>query len=109
MSDELRTENNELHELNFRLAKLLEGVANALRGAPAPNTAHSFHDLPELALAVVEDGRRLREALALAADIAFYSGSRDAEPDVALKVGMAMGAHDKLFMELRRDETKRTR
>lgn len=36
-----------------RMAQLLTGVANALRGEPAPLSAHSWHDLPERAAAAI--------------------------------------------------------
>ena len=40
--------------LNERLSKLLHGVALALKGPEAPLTAHSWHDLPELAAKVAQ-------------------------------------------------------
>ena len=47
---ELREEVELLIGLNERLGKLLDGVCYALKGKPSPNTAHSWHDLPELAV-----------------------------------------------------------
>jgi hypothetical protein len=43
------TENQEWPDLVERLSALLTGVADALKGKPEPNTAHSWHDLPQLA------------------------------------------------------------
>ena len=61
---------DEFAGLNDRLSSLLERTANALKGEPEPGTAHSWHDLPEMATMVREmlsDARSeldmLREAL----------------------------------------------
>jgi hypothetical protein len=59
-SRELREENNELHDLNYRLGRLLTGVARGLKGEPEPNTAHSWHDLPELAVLMTYELNELR-------------------------------------------------
>lgn len=50
--NDLRTECEECAALNDRLAELLRGVAVALRGEEPPLSRHSFHDLPERALAL---------------------------------------------------------
>jgi hypothetical protein len=44
---------DELYDLNCNLSRLLEGVANAVRGMPPPLTRWSFHDLPERVAEVV--------------------------------------------------------
>lgn len=51
--NDLRTECEECTALNDKLAGLLRGVAVALKGEEAPLSRHSFHDLPELALAIM--------------------------------------------------------
>ena len=44
-----------------RLGVLLDGVTLAFKGEPEPNTAHSWHDLPELAERVMRDRRALHD------------------------------------------------
>lgn len=54
----LRRELSETDELRERLAGLLDGVANALKGEPAELIWHSWHDLPEVAAELM---RKLEE------------------------------------------------
>ncbi len=53
----LRAEVEECDQLRERMADILTRTANALRGDPGPDTAWSWHDLPELAAAAVAAGR----------------------------------------------------
>ena len=57
---ELRAEDETSHALIVKQAKLLTGVANALRGEPEPLHLHSHHDLPELAAELRAELERLR-------------------------------------------------
>lgn len=76
---ELRQELDEDNRLRERLAALLTGVANALRGEPEPLHAHSWHDLPERARAAVAERDSLRDvALALRQHLALFCGPDDA-------------------------------
>lgn len=50
---ELEKDAEEVFATGQRMAQLLTGVANALRGAPDPLSAHSWHDLPERAAAAI--------------------------------------------------------
>lgn len=45
---------DELHEINTRLARILTDTANALKGEPEPLTSHSWHDLAEVAKRAVD-------------------------------------------------------
>ncbi len=58
----LKAENDELHKLIARLAELLTGVANAIKGEPPPLVLHDWSDLPKLA-------GRLRKACAAALEV----------------------------------------
>jgi len=51
--DRTRDEVDALESLVARQADILTGVANALRGEPAPLASHSHHDLAERAAAMV--------------------------------------------------------
>lgn len=42
-------------ELRFRMAGLLTGTANALKGAPKPTYSHDWSDLPKVATALQAD------------------------------------------------------
>lgn len=50
---ELEADAAECYVLREKMAGLLTGVANALRGAPPPLTLWSWHDLPERAAAAI--------------------------------------------------------
>lgn len=89
-------------ELNARLSELLEGTVNALRGKPKPNTLHSWHDVPDLAQAVALDAVNLAIALRQLSSVRFCPNGPQAAIDrAAYQAGLALGAHDKLFKELR--------
>jgi len=61
--DWLEEEEVSLHALCVQQAKILTGVANALRGDP-PDLHHwSHHDLAERARDVVAENKRLREII----------------------------------------------
>lgn len=45
---------DEATAINEKLGALLTRIADAVKGPPAPNTAHGWHDLPELVAALVE-------------------------------------------------------
>lgn len=57
--DRLREAEEESDALRGRMAELLTGVANALKGQPDPMTKHDWSDLPELALALRTANREL--------------------------------------------------
>lgn len=52
--DAAKREVDEFCDLQARLGDLLAGTAAALKGAPAPLTMHSWHDLPEVAQRVYD-------------------------------------------------------
>lgn len=56
---------DECDALRMRLSDLLTRTANALKGEPKPLHSHSWHDLPEIAAATVEQavrhGRLMKE------------------------------------------------
>lgn len=58
--DAARKDVDEAETLVSKQAALLTGVANALRGDPAPLASHGHHDLPERAAAVVSERDRLQ-------------------------------------------------
>jgi hypothetical protein len=103
---EVKAMNQEIEAMfqnNERLATLLERVANALKGTPEPDTAHSWHDLPELTQAVVSDAISLREALGNVTrayiyirDLGHLLNSPE-QAKAAYYAGLAMGTHDALF------------
>jgi len=53
--ERLRADNEELHRLRERLAELLTGVANGLKGEPPELVMHDWSDLPELAAKTATD------------------------------------------------------
>ena len=53
----------ESDQLRDRLSKLLEDVANAIKGAPKPLHLHSWHDLPELCAAMKAERDELRRRI----------------------------------------------
>lgn len=64
MTDRLVSAREEVkasHTLRERLGALLDSVALPLKGPAAPNTMHSWHDLPEVAQAMADRSAQLRE------------------------------------------------
>lgn len=51
------------HDLRDRLTKILTDTANALKGKPDALTIHSWHDLAEVAAAVVTERDELRRRI----------------------------------------------
>lgn len=51
--ENLREDLNDMSGTMARMEALLTRTANALKGPPPPMTAHSWHDLPELAAAAM--------------------------------------------------------
>jgi hypothetical protein len=105
--DELREELNDAQSLCDRLAKLLDGVCGALKGEAPPNTAHSWHDLPELTQALMADSVTLHAALANVVDAFIYSYQfepdklKKAQSDASLRAGMALGQHRNIVEHLK--------
>jgi len=83
----ITAERDEETALRERLSKLLEGVANALKGPPDELTMHSWHDLPELMLKVTTELELLRNIEKAAREI--Y------EEDDAFTVNDAIGKHER--------------
>ena len=52
--DEADKDAREEDEVRTKLAGLLTGTANALKGPPGPLRAHSWHDLPDVAAAAMD-------------------------------------------------------
>ena len=63
--EDAKAENSELSDLNTRLSGLLNAIAVAVRGEPAPLSLHSFHDLPDRVTAAIN---ALKGAMELAAE-----------------------------------------
>ena len=53
--DEARAESDETHAILERLSDLLTRTVNTLRGDPPPLVAWSWHDIPDLAAAVIAE------------------------------------------------------
>lgn len=100
--DELRGDLNAAQGLIERLSELLVDTASALKGEPEADTAHSWHDLPEVARLIVADAKSLRDALKLTANVAFYPHPNERQSTVetaeaSYAAGLAMGRHDAIF------------
>jgi hypothetical protein len=54
-NDQLRADQAEVETLNERMAQLLTGVANALKGDPPDLVWHDWSDLPAVAARVVAE------------------------------------------------------
>jgi hypothetical protein len=93
--DEAMRDLGEVHALNERLAMLLTGVANALRGDPKPGTGHSWHDLPELAARVMADRYVLREDAFVRAMKSGKGGDAHDVPTLQFNVGYLLGLIDR--------------
>jgi hypothetical protein len=59
--DEARAERDNTDANNLTMARLLAGVANAIKGEPRPGYLHSWHDLPELTATLTSDRDHLAE------------------------------------------------
>lgn len=71
---ERNEELSEFEELCNRQAAILSRAANALKGAPAPLSMHSHHDVGELAEVLMAEVRGLREQARAVQDDAWKRG-----------------------------------
>lgn len=78
----LYEESDDDSKLRDRLSDLLTRTANALKGTPAPLSRHSWHDLPEVAAAAVED---LSEIGAKSSSLSLWWAMVEAEQELAGK------------------------
>jgi hypothetical protein len=92
--DRLRAEVSEVRALNDTLSNLLDSVATALKGEPKPLHRHSFHDLPDVALALRSEIETLEPVLTTARGVLRYDGVDPAAHHRYLKqLGSAIQRH----------------